>query len=80
MFFEAVYSGYTITPHYDSMIAKVMAHAPTRNEAIAKMRWALAEFIVEGISINIDFQLALLRNEEFRRGDVDVGFLGRLGY
>ena len=77
---SSVYSGYTITPHYDSMIAKVMAHAPTRNEAIAKMRWALAEFIVEGISTNIDFQLALLRNEEFRRGDVDVGFLGRLGY
>ena len=77
---SAVYSGYTITPHYDSMIAKVMAHAPTRDEAIAKMRWALAEFIVGGISTNIDFQLSLLRNEDFKKGNVDIGFLARLGY
>ncbi len=77
---SAVYSGYTITPHYDSMIAKVMAHAPTRDEAIAKMRWALAEFIVGGISTNIDFQLSLLRNEDFKKGNVDIGFLSRLGY
>ena len=77
---SCVYSGYTVTPHYDSMIAKVMTHAKTRDEAIAKMRWALAEFIVEGISTNIDFHLSLLRNEDFRRGNVDIGFLGRLGY
>lgn len=77
---SAVYSGYTITPHYDSMIAKVMAHAPTRAEAIAKMRWALAEFIVGGISTNIDFQLSLLRNKDFKKGNVDIGFLSRLGY
>ena len=77
---SCVYSGYTVTPHYDSMIAKVMTHAKTRDEAIAKMRWALAEFIVEGIPTNIDFHLALLRNEDFKKGNVDVGFLGRLGY
>lgn len=77
---SCVYSGYTVTPHYDSMIAKVMTHAKTRDEAIAKMRWALAEFIVEGISTNIDFHLSLLRNEDFRQGNVDIGFLGRLGY
>lgn len=77
---SCVYPGYTVTPHYDSMIAKVMTHAKTRDEAIAKMRWALAEFIVEGISTNIDFHLSLLRNEDFRRGNVDIGFLGRLGY
>ncbi len=77
---SCVYSGYTVTPHYDNMIAKVMTHAKTRDEAIAKMRWALAEFIVEGISTNIDFHLSLLRNEDFRRGNVDIGFLGRLGY
>ena len=77
---SCVYPGYTVTPHYDSMIAKVMTHAKTRDEAIAKMRWALAEFIIEGISTNIDFHLSLLRNEDFRRGNVDIGFLGRLGY
>ena len=77
---SAIYSGYTITPHYDSMIAKVMTHAATREEAIAKMRWALAEFIVEGIPTNIDFQLSLLRNEDFKKGNIDIGFLSRLGY
>ena len=77
---SAIYSGYTITSHYDSMIAKVMSYAATRDEAIAKMKWALAEFIVEGISTNIDFQLSLLRNEDFKSGNVDIGFLSRLGY
>lgn len=77
---SAIYSGYTITSHYDSMIAKVMAYAATRDEAISKMKWALAEFIVEGISTNIDFQLSLLRNEDFKSGNVDIGFLSRLGY
>ncbi len=77
---SSVYSGYTITPFYDSMIAKVMAYAPTRSEAIAKMRWALAEFIVNGIETNIDFQLSILRNESFKDGNIDIGFLSRLGY
>ena len=77
---SAIYPGYTITSHYDSMIAKVMSYAATRDEAIAKMKWALAEFIVEGISTNIDFQLSLLRNEDFKSGNVDIGFLSRLGY
>lgn len=77
---SAVYSGYTITPHYDSMIAKVMAYAPSREQAIAKMKWALAEFIVEGIDTNIDFQLSLLRDKEFQSGKVDIGFLQRKGY
>lgn len=77
---SAVYSGYEITPYYDSMIAKVMAYAPTRDEAIQKMKWALAEFIVEGIDTNIDFQLDLLRDKDFEVGNVDIGFLQRKGY
>ena len=72
---SAVYQGYEITPHYDSMIAKLIVHAPTRSEAIKKMRWALAEFIVEGVDTNIDFQLNLLRDEDFVSGNFDVGFL-----
>lgn len=77
---SAVYSGYEISPYYDSMIAKVMAYAPTRYEAIQKMKWALAEFIVEGIDTNIDFQLNILRDQDFETGNVDIGYLGRKGY
>ncbi len=77
---SAVYSGYTITPYYDSMIAKVMAYAPTRDQAIAKMKWALAEFIVEGIDTNIDFQLGRLRDPEFEKGLIDIGYLARKGF
>ena len=62
------------------MIAKVMAYAPTRYEAIQKMKWALAEFIVEGIDTNIDFQLNILRDQDFETGNVDIGYLGRKGY
>ena len=53
----AVYPGYTIPPTYDSMIAKVIAHGKTREEAINKMIRALDEFIIEGIDSNIDFQI-----------------------
>ncbi len=73
----AVYQDYTIPPYYDSMIGKLIVHANTREEAIAKMQWALAEFIVEGPATNIDFQLRLVRNEGFLAGDYDNGFLGR---
>lgn len=77
---SAVYSGYEISPYYDSMIAKVMAYAPTRQEAIQKMKWALAEFIVEGIDTNIDFQLSILRDKDFEDGNIDIGYLARKGY
>lgn len=74
---SAMYAGYTIPPYYDSMIAKLIVHAPTRQEAISKMRWALAEFLVEGVDTNIDFQLNLLKDEEFEQGKYDNGFLSR---
>lgn len=73
----AVYQGYTITPYYDSMISKLIAHGSDREDAINKMKWALSEFIVEGIDTNIDFQLELIRNADFRHGKYDIGFLGR---
>ncbi|MGN1415924.1 MAG: acetyl-CoA carboxylase biotin carboxylase subunit [Oscillospiraceae bacterium] len=76
---SSAYQGYTITPYYDSMIAKLIAYAPTREEAIAKMKWALAEFIVEGVDTNIDFQLELIRDPEFEKGTYDIGYLGRRG-
>ncbi len=72
---SAVYQGYTIPPYYDSMIAKLIVHAPTRSEAIMKMRWALSEFIVDGIDSNIDFQLRLIKNKSFEAGTYDNSFL-----
>ena len=73
----AVYQGYTITPYYDSMISKLIAHGSDRDDAINKMRWALSEFIVEGVDTNIDFQLEIIKHPEFRRGNYDIGFLNR---
>jgi acetyl-CoA carboxylase biotin carboxylase subunit len=76
---SAIYAGYTITPHYDSMMAKLIAYAPTREEAIAKMKWALAEFIVDGVDTNVDYQLGILRDETFVSGEYDIAWLGNRG-
>lgn len=73
----AVYQGYTITPYYDSMISKLIAHGSDREDAINKMKWALSEFIVEGVDTNIDFQLEIIKNPDFRSGNYDIGFLNR---
>ncbi|MGN0602287.1 MAG: acetyl-CoA carboxylase biotin carboxylase subunit [Oscillospiraceae bacterium] len=73
----AVYQGYEIPPYYDSMIGKLITYAATREEAIAKMNWALSEFIVDGVATNVDFQLKLIRTEEFLEGNYDNGFLNR---
>ncbi|MCB0527925.1 MAG: acetyl-CoA carboxylase biotin carboxylase subunit, partial [Saprospiraceae bacterium] len=70
-----VYAGYTIPPYYDSMIAKLIARARTREEAILKMERALDEFIVEGVKTTVPFHQRLMRNEDFRKGDFHTGFL-----
>lgn len=74
---SAVYQGYTITPFYDSMIGKLIVHGTDRNEAIMKMKWALSEFIVDGVDTNIDFQLELIKNRDFENGNYDIGYLTR---
>lgn len=74
---SAVYQGYEITPYYDSMIAKLIVYAKDRPTAIAKMKWALAEFLVEGVDTNIDFQLDILRDDAFVTGEFDNGYLDR---
>ena len=74
---SAAYQGYTIPPYYDSMIAKLIVHGKTREEAIMKMKWALAEFIVDGVCTNIDFHVNLIRHKAFETGEYDIGFLGR---
>lgn len=73
----AVYQGYTITPYYDSMISKLIAHGSDRDDAIRKMKWALSEFIVDGVDTNIDFHLEIIKQTDFRNGIYDIGFLNR---
>lgn len=75
---SALYSGYTIPAYYDSMVAKLIVYDTTRELAIRKMKSALGEFIVEGIDTNIDFQYELIRNEDFKNGNIDTGFIERL--
>ncbi|NNE29402.1 MAG: acetyl-CoA carboxylase biotin carboxylase subunit [Saprospiraceae bacterium] len=70
-----VYAGYSIPPHYDSMIAKLICRAQTREECITKMERALDEFIVEGVKTTIPFHQKLMRNEDFRNGNFHTGFL-----
>ncbi|BFH61682.1 acetyl-CoA carboxylase biotin carboxylase subunit [Paenibacillus azoreducens] len=72
---SAAYQGYSIPPFYDSMIAKLIVWAPTREEAIAKMKRALSEFAVEGIHTTIPFHLKLMEHPVFNRGDFDIKFL-----
>jgi biotin carboxylase len=70
-----VYAGYTIPPYYDSMIAKLIVRARTRDEAILKMERALDEFIIEGVKTTVPFHQRLMRNPDFRKGDFHTGFL-----
>lgn len=71
------YSGYRIPPHYDSMIAKLIVSAPTRIDAIKKMKRALKEFIIEGIKTNIPFHIQLMDDESFIKGTFDTKYLER---
>ena len=71
----AIYSGYTVPPTYDSMLAKLIVHGNNREESIAKMKSAVAEFVVEGITTNIDFLLKILENENFKTNNYDTSFI-----
>ena len=70
-----IYAGYTIPPYYDSMIAKLIVSAQTRQEAIVKMRRALGEFIVEGVKTTIPLHLQLMENEDFINGNFTTAFM-----
>ncbi len=69
------YAGYSVPPYYDSMIAKVICRAQTREEVIAKMRRALDEFIVEGIKTTVPFHQKLMLNQDFIDGNFNTGFI-----
>ncbi|MAU76366.1 MAG: acetyl-CoA carboxylase biotin carboxylase subunit [Crocinitomicaceae bacterium] len=70
-----VYAGYRIPPYYDSMIAKLIVVAQTREEAITKMERALDEYIIEGVKTTIPFHQRLMKNEKFRAGNFTTKFL-----
>ncbi len=70
-----IYAGYTIPPNYDSMIAKLITMAQTREEAIAKMHRALSEFVVEGVKTTIPFHLRLMKDPNFILGNYTTKFL-----
>ena len=72
---SAMYTGYSIPPYYDSMVAKLIVHADTREEAVARMKRALDEFIIEGVETTIPFHARLMDHEIFKSGDFDTKFL-----
>lgn len=72
---SAVYPEYTISPFYDSMIAKLIVHGKNREEAIARMKRALSEFVIEGIDTTIAFHLRLLEHRDFKAGNFNTKFL-----
>ncbi len=71
------YAGYRVPPNYDSLLAKLIVHAPTRPEAIARARFALETFVIEGVQTTIPFLLELLQTPEFVAGDVDTKYVER---
>ena len=72
---SAIYSGYTIPPYYDSMVAKLIVWAKNRGEAIRKMQSALGEVIIEGIDTNVDYQYEILGRPDYLSGDIDIEFI-----
>ncbi len=78
-FDSAVYQEYVVPPFYDSMIGKLIVHAPTRQEAIRKMQAALCELVIEGIDHNSELQMDILADEEFARGNYSTDFLNKRG-
>jgi acetyl-CoA carboxylase biotin carboxylase subunit len=75
-----VYAGYTVPPNYDSMVAKLIVHAPTRTEAINRMIGALDECVFEGIKTIIPYQKQILKNSNFQKGQIDTVFLDNFQY
>ena len=75
---SAVYQGYRVPPHYDSLLAKVIVHGQSRNECLMRMRRALGEFVISGVETTVPLHLRLLANPDFANGEYDVAWLERL--
>ena len=74
---SALYAGYVVPPYYDSMVAKLIVHAPTRPEAIARMRRALSEFAIQGIKTTLPLHRRILEAPDFVAGDYTIHWLER---
>jgi acetyl-CoA carboxylase biotin carboxylase subunit len=72
---SAVYSGYRVPPYYDSLIGKLIVHAPTRDEALARMRRALDEMVVGGVETTLPLHRRLVSNEDIQAGEYDIHWL-----
>ena len=70
-----IYTGYRIPPYYDSMLAKLIVHGENRQDAIAKMKSALGEVIIDGVDTNVDYQFDILNDPDFQSGNLDIEFL-----
>ena len=70
-----IYNGYQIPPYYDSMLAKLIVHGNNREEAIAKMKSALGEMIIQGVDTNVDYQFEIMNDPDYQKGVFDIGFL-----
>ena len=75
---SALYSGYTVPPHYDSMIAKLIVHGASRNECLMRLRRALEEFVIDGISTGIPLQQRIIGERGFVDGTYDIHWLETL--
>lgn len=75
---SAIYSGYTVPTFYDSMLAKLIVHADTREEAISKMRSALGEVIIDGIETNLNYQYEILGHPDYCSGEIDIEFIEKM--
>jgi acetyl-CoA carboxylase biotin carboxylase subunit len=72
---SALYSGYTVPPHYDSMIAKLIVHGANRNECLMRLRRALDEYVIDGLDTTIPLHQRLMAAPEFINGDYDIHWL-----
>ncbi len=70
-----IYSGYTVPPHYDSMIGKLIAHGNTRDTAIARMKGALSELVIDGINTNVELQMDIMNDHAFQEGGANIHYL-----
>jgi acetyl-CoA carboxylase biotin carboxylase subunit len=74
---SALYAGYAVPPHYDSLIAKLVVHGATRPQALARLRRALDEFVIDGISTTLPLHRRIAADPEFQAGDYTIHWLER---
>ncbi|MGE4562746.1 MAG: acetyl-CoA carboxylase biotin carboxylase subunit, partial [Rhodospirillales bacterium] len=75
---SGLYSGCTVPPYYDSLIAKLIVHGANRNECLMRLRRALGEYVIDGLETTIPLHLRLMAETDFVNGDYDIHWLERL--